>query len=53
MWLLTFCGWEILYFISTYYKFIENDKIKEDTLLNPSNDSLDRYEYHLSKNGLD
>ena len=41
------------YFISTYYKFIENDKIEEGTLLNSSNDSLDPSDYHLSKNGLD
>ena len=38
---------------STYYKFIENNKIEKGTLLNPSNDSLDPYEFHLSKNGLD
>ena len=41
------------YFISTHYKLIENDKIQEGMLLNSSNDSLDPYDYHLSKNGLD
>ena len=40
------------YFIWTYSKFIENDKIVEGTLINSSNDSLDPYDYHLSKNGL-
>ena len=40
-------------FTSTNYKFIGNDKIQEGTLLNPSNGSMDPYDYHLSKNGLD
>ena len=46
-------GENYTYFISTHYKFIENDKIDEGTLLNPSSDSLDPYGYHLSKNGPD
>ena len=46
-------GENYTYFLSSQYKFIENDKIQEGTLLNSSNDSLDPYEYHLSKNGLD
>ena len=41
------------YFIWIHYKLIENVKIEEGTLLNSSNDSLDPYDYHLSKNGLD
>ena len=41
------------YFISTHYIFIENDKIEEGTLLNSSNDGLDPYDDHHSKNGLD
>ena len=45
-------GEKYTYFISTHYKFIENDKIQEGTLLNSLNDSLDPYDYHLSKNGL-
>ena len=45
-------GLRYTYFISTHYKITENDKIEEGTLLNSSNDSLDSYEYHLSKNGL-
>ena len=40
------------YFISTHYKLIENDKIQEGTLLNPSNDSKDPYDFYLSKNSL-
>ena len=46
-------GEKYTYFISTHYKFIEKDKIVEGTLLNPSIDSLDPYDYHLSRNGLD
>ena len=41
------------YFISTLYRFIENDKIEEGMLLNASNNSLDPYDYNLSKNGSD
>ena len=40
-------------FVSTHYKFIENDKIEEGMLLNSSSDSLDPYDCHLSKNGWD
>ena len=46
-------GEKYTYFISTHYKFIENDEIDEGRLLNPSSDSLDPYDYHLSKEGLD
>ena len=45
-------GSQYSYFIWTHYKFIENDKIVEGTLINSSNDGLDPYDYHLSKNGL-
>ena len=38
-------------FIYNLYKFIENDKIEEGTLLNRSNDSLDPYDYHFGKCG--
>ena len=41
------------YFISTQYKFIENDKIEKVTLLNATNDSLDPFDYHLEKCGID
>ena len=46
-------GEKYTFSISTHYEFIENNKIEEGTLLNPSSDSLDPYDYHLSKNGLD
>ena len=46
-------GSRYTYFISTHYKIIENDKIEEGTLVKSSNDSLDPYDYQLSKNGLD
>ena len=41
------------YFLYHRYKFIENDKIEEGTLLNVTNISLDPYEYHLEKCGID
>ena len=44
---------KLIYFKLTHYKFIENDKIEEGTLLNLSNNSFDPYDYHISKNGLD
>ena len=46
-------GSRYTYFIPTHHKFIESDKIEKGTLLNSSNDSLDPYDYHFSKNGLD
>ena len=45
-------GKKYAYFISTHYKFFGNDNIQEDMLLKSSLDSLDPYDYHLSKNGL-
>ena len=44
-------GEKYTYYLSTHYKFIRNNKIQEGILLNSSNDSLDPYDYHLSKNG--
>ena len=41
------------YFLSTHYKFFGNDKIKEGTLLDTSNNSLDPFDYHLKKCGVD
>ena len=35
------------YFISHRYKFIENDKIEEGTLLNAANGSLDPFDYYV------
>ena len=46
-------GEKYTYFISSHYKLIENDKIEKGLLLILSNDSLDPYDYHLSKNGMD
>ena len=39
------------YFKSTHYKFIENDKIEEGTLLNTTYDNLDPSDYRLEKCG--
>ena len=41
------------YFLTSHYKFIENDKIEEGILLNAINTSLDPYDYHVEKCGLD
>ena len=46
-------GEKYTYFISTRYKFNEDDKIEEGTLLNSANDSLDPIDYHLGKRGVD
>ena len=46
-------GERYTYFLYHRYKFIENDKIEEVTLLNATNNSLDPYEYHLEKCGID
>ena len=41
------------YFLSSHYKFIENDKIEEGTLLNATNDILDPFLYLLGNCGVD
>ena len=41
------------YFLYDRYKFIQNNKIEEGTLLNATNTSLDPYDYHLEKCGKD
>ena len=46
-------GERYTYFLYHRYKFIGNDKIEEGTLLKATNDSLDPYEYHLEKCGID
>ena len=46
-------GERYTYFLYHRYKFIENDKIEEGTLVNATNISLDPYEYHLEKCGID
>ena len=45
-------GQKYTYFLYNRYKFIENDKIGENTLLNRSNNNLDPYEFHLEKCGI-
>ena len=45
-------GERYTYFLYYRYKFIENDKIEEGTLLNAANTSLDPYDYHLEKCGI-
>ena len=42
-------GERYTYFLYHPYKFIENNKIEENTLLNTTNNSLDPYDYHLEK----
>ena len=46
-------GERYTYFLYHRYKFIENNKIEENTLLNATNNSLDPYDYHLEKCGID
>ena len=46
-------GERYTYFLHHHHKFIENDKIEEGTLLNATNKSLDPYNYHLEKCGID
>ena len=46
-------GQRYTYFLYHRYKFIENDKILEGTLLNASRSSLDPYDYHIERCGID
>ena len=46
-------GEKYTYFIYHRYKFIENDKIEEGTLLNRADGSLDPFDYHVEKCGVD
>ena len=46
-------GEKFTYFLYDCYKFTENNKIEEGTLLNATNTSLDQYDYHLEKCGKD
>ena len=46
-------GEKFTYFLYNRYKFIENDKIEEGTLINATNTSLEPYDYHVEKCGLD
>ena len=46
-------GRKCTYFISVHHKFIENDKIEVGTFLNTTNNSLDAFDNHLEKCGVD
>ena len=46
-------GERYTYFLYHRYKFIENDKILEGTLLNASHSSFDPYDYHIGRCGID
>ena len=46
-------GDKFTYFLYNRYKFIENNKTEKGTLLNATNTSLDPYDYHVEKCGLD
>ena len=46
-------GERYTYFLYHRYEFIGNDKIEEGTLLNVTNISLDPYDFHLEKCGID
>ena len=46
-------GEKFTYFLYDRYKFIENGKIEEGTLLNATNENLDPYVYLVDKCGLD
>ena len=46
-------GKRYTYFLYDRCKFIDNDKIEEDTLLNATKTSSDPYDYHLEKCGID
>ena len=41
------------YLLHHRYKFIENDKIEEGTLSNATNGSIDPFDYHVEKCGVD
>ena len=45
-------GEKYTYFLYNRYKFIENDKIDEGSLLNRTNSSLDPFDYHVEKCGV-
>ena len=46
-------GERYTYFLYHRYKFIENDEVEEGTLLNRTDNSLDPYDYHVEKCGID
>ena len=46
-------GEKYTYFLSSHYKFIENDNIEEGTFLKATKNCLDPYDYHVEKCGKD
>ena len=46
-------GEKFTYFLYNRWKFLENDKIEEGSLLNRINNSLDPFDYHVEKCGAD
>ena len=46
-------GDKFTYFLYNRWKFLENDKIEEGTLLNRTNNSLEPFDYHVEKCGAD
>ena len=46
-------GANYTFFLSFYYKLIQNDEIEEGTLLNAKNESSDPFDYQLGKRGVD
>ena len=46
-------GEKYTYFLYNRYKLIQNDKIEEGSLLNRTNSSLDPFDYHVEKCGVD
>ena len=46
-------GEKYIQFIAHHYKFIENDKMNERTLINGTNNNLDPFLYHLGESDVD
>ena len=46
-------GEKFTYFLYNRWKFLENDKIEEGSLLNRTNNSLDPFDYHVEECGAD
>ena len=46
-------GERYTYFLYHRYKFNDNDKIEEGTLINRTDESLDPYDYHVEKCGIE
>ena len=45
-------GGKYIYFLDNSWKFIETNKIEEGSLLNRTNNSIDPFEYHIERCGL-